>query len=49
MLLSESATLEDADLSTEASNVLALENNMQSGSYADNSRRVHKWTRLEDF
>ncbi len=37
MLLSESATLEDADLSTEASNVLALENNMQSGSYADNS------------
>jgi MYXO-CTERM domain-containing protein len=45
MLLSESATIEDTDLSTEASNVLALENNMQSGgnsygtggSYADNS------------
>ncbi len=32
MLLSESATLEDADLATEAGNVLKLENNMQSHS-----------------
>jgi Ca-activated chloride channel family protein len=32
MLLAESATLEDADLATEADNVLKLENNMRSGN-----------------